>query len=202
MSMSAAFAVAGSLASWGAFARSGDSTREADVAYMFMAMVNFAPVGEFMSIGAFNREIDVEEIREGGRTGGPRVLVKGTKGGSITLKWGMLDRSYWWDWMEAVQIGWDFRREMTVLQFNRNHIPFRQFHFHQCFPVAVKGAELSHDNTSAASEEVTLRYDRLVPSIIPMSGEAALANLGSGLASASANTGGMKSLGAAAKKLF
>lgn len=192
MSATMALRGAGALASWGSFARSGDSTREADVGYMFMAMVDFAPVGEFMSVSAFTREIDFEEVPEGGRSYGPHVIYKGGKGGSITLKWGLLDRSFWWDWIEGVQMGWEFRREMTVLQFNRNHVPFRQFHFHNAFPIKVTGADLAVDNASAAAEEVVLRYDRLVPSIIPMSGEAALANLGSGLASAGGNAAAFK----------
>jgi phage tail-like protein len=198
MSALAAFKVAGAVASWGAFARSGDSTREADVGYMFMAMVDFAPVGEFMGITGFNRQVNFEEYAEGGRTYGPRYLFKGGGAGSITLKWGLLDRSFMWDWIESVQVGWQFRRELTVLQFTRNHVPFRQFHFHNAFPVRVKAGDMSHDNTSAAFEEVEIKYDKLVPSIIPMSGEAALANLGSGLASAAGGPGAK----AAMSKLF
>ena len=166
--------------SWmGAALNSKDLGREVDVNYLFLVMVDFAPIGEFSGVEGISRAVDTEELQEGGRTYGPHVRLKHGKAGGVTLKWGMMDRSYMWDWMETVQVGMDFRREVTIVLFNRSYIPVRVFYMHSCFPTLVKASSLDGAGSTSAIDELALVYDRLIPVIIPQDGEAAVANLAS-----------------------
>jgi len=153
-------------------------SRDHDVGYQFLVMIGFSVVGEFVSVDGITREIETETIPEGGRTYAPHVRIKQGKEGTLTLKFGMMDRSFLWDWIEMVQVGYDFRLEVQVIQFNRNFKPVRTYALMDAFPRRVKAASLDAASTALAVDEIEMVYDRLVPIIVPHSGEAALANVG------------------------
>ncbi len=158
-------------------------TRDHDVGYQFLVMIGFAVLGEFLSVDGISREVETEAIHEGGRSHGPHVRIKHGKEGTLTLKFGMMDRSALWDWMEMVRVGVDFRREVQVVQFNRAFKPVRTYTLMDAFPRRVKAGGLDAGSTNLPVDEIEIVFDRLVPIIIPQSGEAALSNLGGAVAS-------------------
>jgi len=152
--------------------------RDHDVGFQFMVMINFFMMGEFQSIDGLQRQVDTETLQEGGRSGGPHVRVKHGKEGTLTLKSGMMDRSGLWDWMEGVKVGYDFRREITIIQFNRKYQPVRIWQATNAFPRRIKSGALDAMNSSLPVDEIEIVFERLIPVIIPYTGAAMLANVG------------------------
>lgn len=159
-------------------ANSGDTARlrDHDVGFQFMVMIGFGAMGEFQSVDGLQRQVDTETLQEGGRSGGPHVVVKHGKEGTLTLKFGMMDRSGLWDWMEAVKVGYEFRRDVTVVQFNRAYSPVRIWQLTNCFPRRIKSGALDAMSSNMPVDEIELVYERIIPMIIPHSGGAAAAN--------------------------
>lgn len=171
--------------SWGGVARSYRAAREPDTVYMFTVLVGGLAWGDFEAVTGITKEVDTESVPEGGRTAGPRTLIKGYKPGTVTLKWGQMDRTFMWDWIDSVAVGGGslgtggllgFRREVTVVQCTRDHIPFRMYHFHNAFPVSLKAGDLVGQSQQSV-EDMTLAFDSVTPIIIAQDLEATAANL-------------------------
>lgn len=171
---------------WGGVARSYRAAREPDIVYMFTVLVGGLAWGDFEAVTGIGKEVDTEQYPEGGRTAGPRQLIKGYKPGQVTLKWGQMDRTFMWDWIDTVAVGGGalglgggllgFRREVTVVQCTRDHTPYRMYHFTNAFPVSLKAGDLVGQGQQSV-EDLTLAYDTVTPLIIAQDLEATAANL-------------------------
>lgn len=164
---------ASAAAGWGSPFLGDDTGREADIAYRFTVMVDSEAVGEFVSVGGISRTVETEEIQEGGRFI-PHVRIKGSKPGHVTFKWGLLDRTYMWDWLDSVQYGKgaEFRRPVTIVQLSRRGAPVRAYQLEQAFPVRVKSADLDGGSSNMAIEEMEIVYDRVTTIVYSDSGAA------------------------------
>ena len=110
--------------------------------------------------------------------------MKHGQAGTITLTMGMMDRSGLWDWMEQVKAGYDYRRDVTIIQFNRSYKPVRFFQLTNAFPKKVSSTALDAMSSSMPVDECEVCYERIIPMIIPYSGAAALANVAGAAAGA------------------
>lgn len=148
---------------------------EADITYNFMVLVDFQPIGEFQAIDGITRAVETEAIPEGGRNYGPHIKIKQGAEMSVVLKWGMTDRGFMWKWMDAVQVGKEFRQEVLIVQFNRMMVPVRRFVLMGAFPRRVSSAALDSSGSTMAVDEVELVYDQLNASIHEMANTASAA---------------------------
>lgn len=178
---------------WGGVARGYEAAREPDLNHMFTVLVSGMAMGDFNAVSGISKEVETESIAEGGRTGGPRTLIKGFKPGTVTLKWGNMDRTFMWDWINSVRVGpgalgigtlLGFRREVTVVQLSRNHEPYRVYHFHNAFPTSLKVGDLDVEGAKASVEELSLAYDSVTPLMMAQDTEASIANMASAARSA------------------
>lgn len=131
------------------------------VAFLFHVLVGADPIGDFQAVENVSYAMQPYAWSEGGRNHSPRLFPfeAPARGGEVTLRWGMLLRSALYDWMRAVRVGRGFRRDVTILQLNRQKIPLRLMRLRQAWPTAWHGADLSSTETSFAVEHVTLVYE-------------------------------------------
>lgn len=132
--------------------------RTIDVGYMFTVMVNAIPVGEFHAVEGITRTIPTDEYFEGGRNEQPLNFIKAGKYGDLTLKWGLVQRGWMFNWMAEVQAGTRFRRDLIILMQDRMLLPTRVFSITGAFPVEWTSPTMDASNSNVPIETLKLRY--------------------------------------------
>lgn len=131
-----------------------------DVGYLFKVLIEGEAIGDFQGVEGFERRIQPHEYKEGGRNHAPHQLYNPPSWGEVTLKWGLMERDPLWKWMEAVQIGAGFRREVQIFQLNRKlDTARRTITLQRAWPISWKGVNLDVDATKLSVEELRLVYD-------------------------------------------
>lgn len=87
--------------------------------------------------------------------------------GEVTLKSGLMDRNVLFEWMEEVELGQDFRREVQIFQLNRMREQRRAYTLQRAWPTEWKGADLQCEDNKLPVEELTLVYDFLEVEVYP-----------------------------------
>lgn len=133
------------------------------VAHNFMVAIGIDPFGAFTEVSNISYEIQPYELIEGGRNYAPHFKPFNGPGkrGELTLKWGSVKRDKLQSWIESVQLGYIFRRNVFLFHLNRGGIPFRTYTLTGAWPKQWKGADLNSSSTEIATEEVTLVYNNL-----------------------------------------
>jgi phage tail-like protein len=133
-----------------------------DVNYNFVVLIGAFPLGDFTAVEGIEYRADLFDIKEGGRNFSPVMLPWGgpNKRGELTLKWGTVVWTTLYDWINDVEVGGSFRREVFVIQLSRDGFPTRLMRFGNCWPIAWKGAELDTQNSNWTMESLTLAYER------------------------------------------
>jgi phage tail-like protein len=133
-----------------------------DVNYNFVVLIGAMPFGDFQSVENIHYKVDPLEYAEGGRNFSPVLLPfeKPNKRGQLVLKWGTVAWSTLYDWVNEVEIGGAFRREVFVVQLGRDGWPTRLMRFGNCWPVEWKGSDLDTGDSKWAMEQITLVYER------------------------------------------
>lgn len=133
-----------------------------DVTYLFKVLIGGDAVGDFQSVENFERKIKPYEYREGGRNHAPHQLYDPPSYGELTLKWGLMERDPLWNWMQQVQIGTDFRKEVQIFQLRRDLGQARRtITLQRAWPTSWKGVNLDVDGNKLAVEELKLVYDAM-----------------------------------------
>ncbi|MDG1483423.1 MAG: phage tail protein [Myxococcota bacterium] len=140
------------------------------VAHMFRVVIGADPFGAFTEVSNIAYEVPPYEINEGGRNFGPHLMPFNgpAKRGELTLKWGSVKRDKLQAWIESVQIGYLFRRNVFLFHMNRKGTPFRAYTLTHCWPKNWKAADLSTSASEIATEEITLVYDNMFMLANPM----------------------------------
>jgi len=134
------------------------------ISYMFHCMVGLDPLGDFSAIEGLQYEVEPYEYKELGRNHSPVMLPFDGPGkpGELTLRWGMIIRSKLFNWMNKVQVGGDFRKNVYIFQLSQQKLPFRVYHLTGAWP---KHWETSNFSTEQAAEmtteQLTLVYDQI-----------------------------------------
>lgn len=142
--------------------------RDADITHLFSVLVGGVPVGDFISVDGFDSSIETFSYKELGKNDGAHTLIGNLKNGEITLKWGLMNRGFLWDWMQKVQVGSKFKQTVVILQMTRQKIPIRIITIVDAWPVGWKGAALNAGASDQAIEEVRLSYGSLKVMAIPL----------------------------------
>ena len=138
----------------------GDAaTRLIDIPFLFRITVDGEEVGEFQAIDNLERTVEPYEYKEGGRNFSPHYLVGQQSHGELTLRQGQMERETLFRWMEEVEVGTHFRKEVAVFHLTRLLEDRRTLTMHNAWPVAWKAATLDVDDNSIPVEELTLSYE-------------------------------------------
>ncbi len=141
-----------------------------EVNFNFVVMAGLDMFGEFQSVTEISYEHEPYEIKEGGRNFSSRLrpFAGPSKRGRVKLAWGNLAWDSMSNWMESVDIGMEFRRQVFVLQLGRAGWPTRIFRFGGAWPVAWKAADLDTKTSDWAVDELTLAYETFNSISIPI----------------------------------
>lgn len=131
------------------------------VAFLFHVMVGVDTIGDFQAVQGFGIDATPFRWAEAGRNHAERALpFNGPKRlNDVTLRWGMLIRSKLYDWMNAVEIGYGFRRDVYILQLTRQKVPMRLMRLSSAWPIAWRGSDLDSNDSRYAVESLTLAYE-------------------------------------------
>lgn len=156
-------------------------SRDADITFNFMVLVDGLPLGDFYSIENINRSFEPVAYKELGRNDSPHQLMGQGSYGQVILKWGMMNRGSLWDWTEEMKcggpealslgpitLGGSFRKDVMVIQMTRGKLPVRTYNFRNAWPVRWSGANLDAMSSTTAVEELELVYERLEVNAIPL----------------------------------
>jgi phage tail-like protein len=133
------------------------------VAHSFQVAIGADPFGAFTEVSNITFEIQPYELIEGGRNFSPHLKPFNGPGkrGELTLKWGSVKRDKLQSWIESVQLGYSFRRNIFLFHLTRKGTPFRVYTLTYCWPKQWKGADLNSSSTEIATEELTIVYNNL-----------------------------------------
>lgn len=138
-----------------------------DIAFLFHVTIGGEAVGDFQGVENLNQQYEAYEYKEGGRNHAPHKLVGPATYGELTLKSGLMDRDALFEWMEEVELGQDFRKEVQIFQLNRLREQRRSFTLLRAWPIEWKGADLDCEDNNIPVEELTLVYDFLETEAYP-----------------------------------
>lgn len=138
------------------------------VNYTFHVTVGIDALGAFTAVENLTESAEVLKLREGGRNHSEHALFGARKRGSVTLKWGIGFRSALHNWMESVDVGRHFRREVWIFHLTRAYMPMRIYRLTGAFPEMWKGGNLSAGESLVESEELTINFDDLTLLVLPV----------------------------------
>lgn len=143
-------------------------SRDPDITFNFSVLVDGIPWGDFAAVETFNKNIEVLTYKELGKNDTPHELVGQGSLGHAVLKWGLMNRSSLWDWMQLVKPGAKFRKDVLIMQMTRGKIPVRTYNLRGAFPVRWAGANMDAQSSTTAIEELELSYQSLEVNAIPL----------------------------------
>lgn len=141
-----------------------------EVNYNFVVFVGADLFGSFKSVADMKISVPVFEFTEGGRNYAPRRLPFDgpMEPGEITLSWGVPSWTTLYEWMNDVDVGNPFRREVIIAQLGRHGWPTRIIILHNAWPTEWKGSDLDAADSNWALESLTLVYERLLMTTTPI----------------------------------
>ncbi len=140
----------------------GDAAvRLIDIPFLFTLTIDGEEVGEFQAVENIERKIEPYEYKEGGRNFSPHQLVGQQSHGELTLKQGQMERNTLFTWMEEVEVGAGFRKEVSLFHLTRTLDERRSLTLHNCYPISWKAASLDVEQNKIPVEEMILTYEYL-----------------------------------------
>jgi phage tail-like protein len=135
-------------------------------AFAFRVEIDGLIRGAFTDVGGIDTTIEVTEFPEGGlRT--PKKLPGKVKYSNITLKYGLTDDRFFYDWMLEAAKGNIARLSGSIVIMDLQGLAKVRWNFFEAWPVSWKGAALSAKGNEYAIEEVDLAHEgieRVAPS--------------------------------------
>ncbi len=130
---------------------------------MFRVMIGSDPFGSFLKVSGIGYSQEPFEIKEGGRNSTPHLRPFGGPGkfNEVTLEWGSVRRSKMEWWTQGVAPGYGFRKNVTIIQMNRQGFPFRIFQLFGAWPKSWQVGDLDARGNDLATESLTLVYEGL-----------------------------------------
>jgi phage tail-like protein len=132
--------------------------RTIDVCHNFAVFIGGLPVGEFHAVEGLTRSVETKAVSEGGRFEQQVHMIKQHTFGELTLKWGLVQRGYMYNWMEEVKPGNRFRRDLVIMLQDRMLIPTRVFSIIGAFPTEWTSPNMDAQSSIVPVETLKLRY--------------------------------------------
>jgi phage tail-like protein len=115
-------------------------------------------VGGFTQISGLDREVQIEDFREGGVNDYTHKLAGNTKYTNLTLRRGIADATELWQWHQDVVDGKIERRQVNVVLIDEAGKETWRWVFEKAYPVKWSGAELNSSNNAVLVETVEFAH--------------------------------------------
>lgn len=122
-------------------------------------------IAAFSAVSGLDLTLDLEELAEGGYNHGRRRLVKGARGGDLTLKRGLTQDAAFWSWVQRCLSGPYplpyVDGEIRVYPALWDSGPPARYRFRCGIASSVKGPALEATGTSVPIEELVIAHEGL-----------------------------------------
>jgi phage tail-like protein len=135
--------------------------RDADPygAFRFRVEILGLQVGGFTDVSGLEREVQVEDFREGGLNDYTHKLVTVTKYQNLMLKRGLADTIELWQWHQDVVNGKIERRQVNVVLLDERGADRWRWVFEQAYPIKWSGASLNASSGAVFVESVEFAHN-------------------------------------------
>lgn len=127
-------------------------------AFAFKIEVDGMIRGGFTDVGGLDTTIEVTEYAEGGEHH-VRKLPGKVKYSNVTLKYGLTDDRFLYDWMLEASRGNVVRRTGSIVIFDLQGNEKVRWNFRDAWPTSWKGPTLSAKSNEYAIEEIDLAHE-------------------------------------------
>jgi phage tail-like protein len=115
-------------------------------------------VGGFTEVSGLDREVTLEDFREGGVNDYTHKLAAVTKYPNLTLKRGLADATELWQWHQDVVNGKIERRQISVVLIDFAGRDTWRWVIEKAYPVKWSGASLNSSANAVVVESVELAH--------------------------------------------
>ena len=115
-------------------------------------------VGGFTEVSGLDREVTLEDFREGGVNDYTHKLATVTKYPNLTLKRGLADATELWQWHQDVVNGKIERRQISVVLIDFAGRDTWRWVIEKAYPVKWSGASLNSSANAVVVESVELAH--------------------------------------------
>jgi phage tail-like protein len=137
------------------------ATRDLDPygGFRFRVEILGLQVGGFSEIAGLDRDVTLEDFREGGENTHTHKLATVTKYPNLTLKRGLADATELWQWHQDVVNGRIEKRQINVVLIDVGGKDVWRWVFEKAFPVKWSGASLNATAGAVLVESVEFAHD-------------------------------------------
>src|SRR5258707_9391974 len=128
-------------------------------AFRFRVEILGLQVGGFSEIAGLEREVQVEDFREGGVNGFTHKLASVTQHPNLTLRRGLADATELWQWHQDVVSGRIQKRQVSVVVIDTAGKDTWRWTFEKAFPVKWSGSGLNATTNAVFVESVEFVHD-------------------------------------------
>jgi phage tail-like protein len=135
-------------------------TRRADpyAGFRFRVEILGLQVGGFSEIAGIEREVQVEDFREGGVNDYTHKLATVTKYPNLTLRRGIADAAELWQWHQDVVNGTIARRQINVVLIDETGADCWRWVFEKAYPVKWSGGQFNAATNAVLVESVEFAH--------------------------------------------
>lgn len=123
-------------------------------AFRFRVEILGLQVGGFTEVSGLEREVTVEEFREGGVNHYTHKLATVTKYQNLILKRGLADAGELWQWHQDVVNGKIDRRQMSIVLIDFSGADTWRWAVEKAYPVKWSGASFNASTNAVLVESV------------------------------------------------
>lgn len=147
-------------------------------AYNFRLDIQGVIAGYFTEVSGLSVKVETIRFREGGGLPGVRKLPGRVDIGDITLRYGLTDSTYMWEWLMTAVDGNVERRNVSIILMGTDGVTeVSRWNLENAWVSEWRGARLDALGQKAAIERMTLVAETLerAPSVQTQTEEAAVA---------------------------
>jgi phage tail-like protein len=127
--------------------------------FQFRVEILGIQVGGFTQVSGLDREVQLEDFREGGLNDYTHKLVTVTKYQNLSLKRGICDATELWQWHQDVINGKIERRQVNVVLTDSLGKEKWRWIFEKAYPVKWSGTELNATSSAVFVESVEFAHN-------------------------------------------
>jgi phage tail-like protein len=128
-------------------------------AFRFRVEILGLQVGGFSEVGGLEREVQVEDFREGGVNDHTHKLATVTKYPNLTLKRGLADKIELWQWHQDVVNGRIQKRQINLVLIDYANKDTWRWVFEKAYPVKWSGASFNAATSAVLVESIEFVHD-------------------------------------------
>ncbi|WIV66064.1 phage tail protein [Natrialbaceae archaeon AArc-T1-2] len=126
--------------------------------YRFTVEVDSLVFAGFTEVTGIEREVETEEVEEGGVNGFTHHLPTGYTNSNLTLSRGLTDATELWDWLQLSGDEPVDRRNCRILLQDTMGAETWGWEVHDAYPVRWEGPDLEADGGAVAMETLELNH--------------------------------------------